>query len=217
MSFNAEVPFFSYLEASYGIIVYAGVMQILCVLILLAGLKVGKLVVNFFSLLKCSLVAFMIIAGLSHFQSSNLRTFVPMGASGVFRGSSAAFFGLLGYDEVCVLSGESLQPHRTLPIAVFGTIFICTLLSVLASLALVGMQPWSLIDAENGFSSAFAANQSPISQHIVAVKSVFKLVNYNLEHVINIDFILGGRSYYASFGCIGLVLSTTASSVCDGK
>ena len=49
-----------------------------------------------------AVVAFIIVAGLMLFQPSNMAPFAPMGVSGVIRGSSAAFFGYLGYDEVGV-------------------------------------------------------------------------------------------------------------------
>lgn len=44
--------------------------------------------------------AFIIIAGLALFKDDNLVPFAPMGVSGIVRGSTTAFFGYLGYDEV---------------------------------------------------------------------------------------------------------------------
>lgn len=49
-----------------------------------------------------AVVAFIIVGGLMLFQPGNMVPFAPMGVSGVIRGSSAAFFGYLGYDEVRV-------------------------------------------------------------------------------------------------------------------
>ena len=44
--------------------------------------------------------AFIIIAGFALFNPVNLVPFAPMGVPGIVRGSSVAFFGYLGYDEV---------------------------------------------------------------------------------------------------------------------
>jgi amino acid transporter len=55
------------------------------------------------------------------------------------RGSTSAFFGYLGYDEVCCLAAEAKDPQRVLPQAVFGTIGTVTVLYSLAALALAGM------------------------------------------------------------------------------
>jgi amino acid transporter len=122
-----------------GINIFAGLLQAACVGLLLLGVEMGKLTVNFFTILKMILVLFMIIAGLSLFRSENVQDWTPKGMSGVFRGATSAFFGYLGYDEVCCLAAEAKDPHRTLPIAVFGTIGTVTVLYALSSLALVGM------------------------------------------------------------------------------
>jgi amino acid transporter len=55
------------------------------------------------------------------------------------RGSTSAFFGYLGYDEVCCLAAEAKDPQRVLPQAVFGTIGTVTVLYSLAALAIAGM------------------------------------------------------------------------------
>ncbi|CAN0369009.1 unnamed protein product, partial [Hapterophycus canaliculatus] len=78
----------------------AGLLQGLCVLVLLRGVELGKRVTTIVTALKMAVCAFMIIGGLALFEPSNMVPFAPMGASGVIKGSSVAFFGYLGYDEV---------------------------------------------------------------------------------------------------------------------
>jgi APA family basic amino acid/polyamine antiporter len=80
--------------------ILAGLLQIICVIILLAGIDVGKLTVNIFTAGKVILILFMIIAGISMFQAKNIEHFVPLGYSGVMRGATSCFFGYVGYDEV---------------------------------------------------------------------------------------------------------------------
>jgi APA family basic amino acid/polyamine antiporter len=190
-SFGIEIQLLSYLENNYGVNVYAALLQLVCVVVLLMGVKVGKAVVNVFTILKSALVVFMIIAGLLYFNSENLKEMVPLGASGVMRGSSVAFFGLLGYDEVCIMSAEAKDPHVTIPWAVSGTIVISTIFSVLASLALVGMQPYLDIDPENGFSNAFKSINLPVAQHIVAAGEVL-----TLPLVVLVSFLAQPRLQY---------------------
>jgi basic amino acid/polyamine antiporter, APA family len=122
-----------------GINIFAGLLQAACVGLLLLGVEMGKVTVNCFTILKMLLVLFMIFAGLCLFRKDNVENWTPKGMSGVFRGATSAFFGYLGYDEVCCLAAEAKDPHRTLPIAVFGTIGTVTVLYALSSLALVGM------------------------------------------------------------------------------
>lgn len=122
-----------------GVNIFAGLLQAACVGLLLLGVEMGKMTVNFFTILKMLLVLFMIFAGLCLFRKDNVSNWTPKGMSGIFRGATSAFFGYLGYDEVCCLAAEAKNPHHTLPIAVFGTIGTVTVLYALSSLALVGM------------------------------------------------------------------------------
>lgn len=56
--------------------------------------------------MQMAVCVFIVVAGLTLFQPGNMVPFAPMGVSGVIRGSSAAFFGYLGYDEVRGLLGK---------------------------------------------------------------------------------------------------------------
>ena len=75
--------------------------------------------------------------------------------TGVLRGAAPCFFGYVGYDEVCCLSSEVADPKRTVPRAVFGTIFAVTVIYCLASIALVGMHDYRTLDLHSGFAGAF--------------------------------------------------------------
>ena len=190
-SMGVNFPLLDYLEQHYSINLYAALLHLLCVLILLMGVKVGKLVVNVFTVIKVFLVLFMIVVGFCYFTVENLQNMNPYGVNGIFRGSSAAFFGLLGYDEVCILSAEAHDPQRNLPYAVFGTIFISSLFSILASLALVGMLPYSAIDPENGFGIAFRQLDAMWAQHIVSAGEVL-----TLPLVVLVSFLAQPRLLY---------------------
>lgn len=180
------------LEPGLGINLFAGFMQLACMLLLLAGIEMGKLTVNFFTILKIILVAFMIIAGLSLFKKDNVSNWAPNGFSGIMRGATSAFFGFLGYDEVCCLAAEAQDPQRTLPKAVFGTIGTVTILYCLASLALVGMMPYDEIDTDSGFSDAFKDRGHRWAQQLVAIGEII-----TLPLVVLISFLAQPRLMYA--------------------
>jgi basic amino acid/polyamine antiporter, APA family len=71
--------------------------------------------------------------------------------------------------QVCCLAAEAKDPNRVLPLAVFGTITIVTVFYCLASLALVGMQDYRLINVDSGFSEALKSRGCIWSQNFVAV------------------------------------------------
>jgi APA family basic amino acid/polyamine antiporter len=172
--------------------VFAGLLQAAAVLLLLGEVEVGKVTIKLFTVLKLLLVVFMIVAGLSLFEHKNIDHWAPMGASGVFRGATSAFFGFLGYDEVCCLGGEAKNPQKDLPRAIFGTIACVTVLYVLASLALVGMVPFDQIDEESGFAMAFRDRDFSAARIIVTIGEIM-----TLPLVVVISFLAQPRLLYA--------------------
>jgi len=102
----------------------AAFMQALCVGLLLCGLSLGKHLVNAMTIIKIVLIIFMTTAAFTAFESENLSPFIPpeFGAGGVLTGGTAAFFGFIGFDEVCCMAGEAKNPTKIMPKAVVGTI-----------------------------------------------------------------------------------------------
>lgn len=112
----------------------------------------------------------MIVGGFSLFSTANLTPYVPPhGLPGVLQGATTSFFGYLGYDEVCCVAGEALNPTRNVPRAVMATIIGAAILYFFASMALTGMQPYHLIDENSGFPSAFHYNGAVASSHVAAL------------------------------------------------
>ena len=119
------------LDPNNGLNLAAGLLQLGAVCVLLAGVDIGKMTVNFFTIVKMLLVLYMIIGGLMLFDSRNVEMgWMPMGYSGVLRGATSCFFGYIGYDEVCCMAAEAKDPHRSLPRAgmnAINTFCQCTL------------------------------------------------------------------------------------------
>jgi amino acid transporter len=173
--------------------IFAGILQISVVMILLAGVDIGKITVNTFTVMKMILVSFMIVGGIMLFNPKNLEVgWAPMGGAGILRGATSCFFGYVGYDEVCCLAAEAKDPNRTLPRAVFGTIFIVTIFYCLASLSLVGMQDYREINIDSGFSEAFKSHGWITAQNIVAVGEIV-----TLPCVVLVSFLAQPRLQYA--------------------
>lgn len=93
--------FWNPFSPGYGINIFAGILQVAVVIILLAGVDIGKFAVNSFTVIKIILVIFMIVSGLMLYEPANLSAgWAPMGMSGILRGATSCFFGFVGYDEV---------------------------------------------------------------------------------------------------------------------
>lgn len=63
--------------------------------------------------------------------------------------------GYLGYDEVCCLTAEAIEPQKNMPKAIMWTIAILTVCYMFGSLALSGMIPYNQISSVGGFPDAF--------------------------------------------------------------
>ena len=73
-------------------------------------------------------------------------SFAPNGVKGIFTGAFVIFFAYIGFDAISTAAEETKNPQRDLPIAIMGTLIICTILYVCAALVLTGVVPLNSID-----------------------------------------------------------------------
>jgi APA family basic amino acid/polyamine antiporter len=76
------------------------------------------------------------------FVPSNSGNFGEFGWSGVLRGAAVIFFAYIGFDAVSTAAQEAKRPQRDLPIGIFASLIICTVLYVLVSAVMVGLVPY---------------------------------------------------------------------------
>ncbi|KAF0684928.1 Aste57867_23172 [Aphanomyces stellatus] len=168
----------------------AFVVMFLSMLILLVGIKFGKLFINIVTSTKVAVVLFIIVAGFAATKGDNLTPFLPprseddtmYGTSGMLLGASSAFFGYVGFDEVCCMAAEAKNPRKIMPRAVIGTILGTMFLSCFASLALSGMVPasvYSTISATNPYNMSNGEQMT-----VLSFPSAFGYVGYSAARVI---------------------------------
>ena len=146
-----------------------------CTCLLLCGVRESKFATNFFTMLKVSLVVFMIVVGSFYIQPKNWTPFIPFGIGGTFRGATATFFGYLGYDQVSGMAGEAIRPKRNLPLAIIFTLVSVTCIYMTATLVLTGMQFRTDISSVSGFPSAFYAMRAGWAGRVSAVGEILTL------------------------------------------
>jgi APA family basic amino acid/polyamine antiporter len=76
------------------------------------------------------------------FLPPNAGTFGTFGWSGVLRGAGVIFFAYIGFDAVSTAAQEAKRPQRDLPIGIFASLIVCTVLYVLVSGVMVGLVPY---------------------------------------------------------------------------
>ncbi len=76
------------------------------------------------------------------FVPPNTGTFGSFGWSGVMRGAAVIFFAYIGFDAVSTAAQEARNPQRDMPVGIFASLMICTVLYVLVSGVMVGLVPY---------------------------------------------------------------------------
>lgn len=204
----------------------------LSVLMLLKGVKESKMVVNIFTILKVGLVMFMTIISFILTSPSNLTPLVPaeFGIKGIFSGASSLFFGYIGYDEICCMAEEAVDPTTNLPRAVVATLAITTVLYVLASIALTGMVPYGDINETSPFPNGFhyrgqewAAQISAIGEIVVLplVVMVGLMAQPRIQYAMAKDGLLpsifaevdSSGNLWCGIGIAGAIMVITATFV----
>jgi APA family basic amino acid/polyamine antiporter len=157
------------------------------------GIKVSTRVNMVIVAIKLTVVLLVIVAGVFYVKGANLTPFVPasgstpapggdvtpsliqdlgfntgtFGVGGIFSGAALVFFAFIGFDIVATAAEETKNPQRDMPIGIFGSLIICTILYVLVSLVVTGMVPYEKIKLEAPLAEAFrSVGQSGIAQVI---------------------------------------------------
>ena len=106
----------------------------------------------------------VIVALLSHFHSSNFSSFhglFPAGASGLLLAVTATVYGYGGFRQPLDYAEEVKDPGRTIPRAVFLTMFIVLILFAFESFAFTGAINWHAMKLASGAWSTLSALQFP--------------------------------------------------------
>src|SRR5207248_5137767 len=88
---------------------------------------------------KLAILTFFIVVALSNFHTGNFKPFLPHGASAVTSAAAIIFFAFIGFDAVSTGSEEARRPERDLPLAIIGSLAICTVFYIITSIGAIGI------------------------------------------------------------------------------
>ena len=125
----------------------------LVTVLLVIGIKESANVNNFIVALKLLVILTFIAVGAAYINKANWHPFVPpevaagqFGWSGVVRAAGVIFFAYIGFDAVSTAAQESKNPQRDMPVALLGSLGICTILYIAVSLVLTGIVNYSQLN-----------------------------------------------------------------------
>ncbi len=81
--------------------------------------------------------------------------FMPYGLSGFMLGAAIIFFAYIGFDAISTHSEEAKKPQRDVPIGIIASLILCTVLYILVSGVITGMEPYPQIDRDAAVAAAF--------------------------------------------------------------
>lgn len=139
---------------------YIGFLVILAITtILVIGIKESANFTTAIVILKVAVVCMFIgLAAaflMSHAWKPNFwHPFIPpntgvrgeFGWSGILRGAGVVFFAYIGFDAVSTAAQEANNPKRDMPLAILGSLVICTILYILVSGLLTHLVPYTQLN-----------------------------------------------------------------------
>jgi APA family basic amino acid/polyamine antiporter len=104
---------------------------------------------------KLVILLFFIIVAIANFSTHNFTPFAPAGVHGITSASAIIFFAYIGFDAVSTGSEEARNPARDLPLAIIGSLLICTVFYVLTAVGALGIaSPDQIKDSDAPLATA---------------------------------------------------------------
>ncbi len=122
-----------------------GIVLLLTIL-LIKGVKESTRVAGLMVLVNLSIILSFIFVGAKYVAPENWQPFAPNGIEGILAGTFIIFFAYIGFDAISTAAEETKNPQRDLPIAIIGTLILCTILYISVALVLTGIVPQVNID-----------------------------------------------------------------------
>ena len=131
----------------FGIPLTINIPAILIVLfttwILTRGTKDSTAMATLMVIIKLTVIALFVIAGMFYVQPENWTPFAPHGMTGILNGAFTIFFAYIGFDALATTAEECKNPQKDLPVGIIGSLVITTIIYVLIAFVLTGLQDTS--------------------------------------------------------------------------
>lgn len=122
--------------------------------LLILGTTESALVNNIIVVIKLVVIMFFLVVGFGHINAANWTPFLPFGTGGILRGASIIFFAYIGFDQISTSAEEARNPARDLPLGIFLSLLICTVLYILVTGVLTGMVSYTQLNVASPVSHA---------------------------------------------------------------
>ncbi|MBM2622662.1 amino acid permease [Actinoplanes sp. LDG1-06] len=140
---------------------------------------------------KLVVLLFFIVVAFANFGTGNFQPFAPDGVDGVTAAAAVIFFAYIGFDAVSTGSEEAKQPARDLPLAIIGSLVICTIFYVLTAVGAIGIASPDQLEGSDAPLAAALDQGAGISWAaailalgaVVAITSVVLVIMYGQTRI----------------------------------
>ena len=140
LPFGIELPIAANLPAI--------LIVLILTLLLIKGIKESTKVATIMVGVNMTIILSFVIVGAFYVKPENWVPFAPNGLEGIFSGAFIIFFAYIGFDAISTAAEETKNPQRDLPLAIMGTLLLCTILYICVALVLTGVVPITAIDIQ---------------------------------------------------------------------
>ena len=182
----------------------AGLLILALTAVLVGGIKLSSRINQVAVAVKVGAALLFVVVGVFLVKAANFSPFVPpskpsegasgltqpliqaifglqpamFGLAGVASGAAVVFFAFIGFDVVATTAEESRNPQRDMPRGIIGSLAVCTVLYVVVSLVLTGMQSYRRIDPEDAapLATALVKSGQPGLGRLVAVAAALGII-----------------------------------------
>lgn len=196
--------------------VFAIAMILLLTALLVTGTKLSARLIRTVVLAKIAVIVFVVILGALFIHASNYTPLIPesrplpptadsastvlqwltggpgqkFGLSGVFSAAAVIVFSYIGFDLIATAAEDAREPRRTVPSGILRSVGLVTVFYLAMAAVMVGMQPYTKLDANAPISHAFAQAGAGWAAEIInlgallAISTVVMVVLVALSRVI---------------------------------
>ena len=171
----------------------AVLVTLACTALCLAGTRASSTVNSVIVVAKVLALVAVVVVGAQYVNPANWHPFVPentgirghFGWTGIAQGAGTLFFAYIGFDGVSCLAEDARNPQRTMPISLFASLLICTVLYVGVSLVITGLTSYQQLGVPDPLYYALSASHAPLGwlKAMVAVVALVGLVSVVLASI----------------------------------
>lgn len=122
---------------------------------------------------------FILIASFN-VNPANWHPFLPFGIHGVMTGAALVFFAYIGFDALSTAVEEAIEPQRNIPIAIIFSLVFCTIIYIIVSALLTGINHYQQLNVESPVAESLLNLGYNKAASVIAVGAIASLTTVML-------------------------------------